>query len=79
MRVSKLVWRSRSANLPLAKPSAAPLTPSAALTVVAKAAAMAVKREYFIVGEWMVQKVEKKEQQTQFATRDDEKEDAETK
>lgn len=48
--------RSTKADIPLAKPSAAPLTASAALTVVAKAAAMATKNEHFMVEFLLVEK-----------------------
>jgi hypothetical protein len=44
-----------SRYIPLAKPSAAPLTASAALTPDAKAATTAVKREYFIMNSYQVE------------------------
>ena len=47
-RISLHSGNNAKANEPLAKPSAAPLTPSAALTAVARAAAIAAKIEYFI-------------------------------
>lgn len=49
MKHEYIFWMDSGPNIPLAKPSAAPLTASAALTVVAKAAAMATKSEYFMV------------------------------
>lgn len=55
-RISLHPGNNTKANEPLAKPSAAPLTPSAALTVVARAAAMAAKKEYFIVQFLLMQK-----------------------
>jgi hypothetical protein len=48
-RISLHSGNNGKVDEPLAKPSAAPLTPSAALTAVARAAATAAKREYFIV------------------------------
>ena len=45
MTANKVSW----GYIPLAKPSAAPFTASAALTLDAKAVITAAKREYFIV------------------------------